>query len=96
MLNYLFPYAVCLGPLDPSQNYSRFVAEIQASPDWMHQLPYVWFVMRYESLVVLKDKLEPLIYPNDRLLIMPAYGPVAGRLPAEAWPWLNKNLHRAW
>ena len=91
-----YAYLVMYDLNNPNGNYLPFLDELRRSFKWWHFLNTTWVVLRYEALVELQAKLTPLIYTQDRLLIMPAKGPTAGWLAAEAWTWLNENVPFEW
>lgn len=75
-----------------SWNYNKLFEELMRSQGWCHYLDKTWIVIRQELLHELQELILPLIYENDSILIMPAKGPAAGRLPAEAWEWIRANV----
>jgi hypothetical protein len=91
-----YAYIVCLELKTTSANYKPLFDALQASFKWWHYLAPVWIVLRYETLVELQTLLLPLIFKDDRLLILPAKGPPGGWLPMEAWDWINQNVPREW
>ena len=91
-----YAYLVCLDFNTPEGNYAPLLGEVTKSFAWWRYLKNTWIVLRYETLVELQAKLVPLIFVNDRLLIVPAKGPAAGYLPADAWKWINEKVPREW
>ena len=91
-----YPYIVCFDLKEQPIKYEPFFDELKRSAHWCHYITSTWIIFRNESLVELGPKLRPLIFVNDRLLIMPAKGPADGWLPKEAWDWINSKLPREW
>ena len=91
-----FAYIVSYDLKQPADRYKPLFDELQRSHLWMHYLTSTWVVLRYETLAELGNKLIPLIFQNDRLLIQPAKGPSHGWLPKDAWEWLRKNVPQEW
>ena len=91
-----FAYIIAIDFNTPEGNYLPLYTELAKSHRWWRYLKSTWIVARYGTLVELGPKLRPLIYANDRLLIMPAYGPADGWLPKDAWDWITANVPRAW
>ena len=91
-----FPYIVSYDIKQPIQSYEPLFEELKKSENWWHYLTSTWFVLRRDTQSELQNKLIPLIYYNDRLLILPAQGPANGWLPGEAWTWINEKLPRKW
>lgn len=77
-------------------NYKPLTDALQASYKWWHYLDNTWIILRYDSLIELQDVLVPLIFTNDRLLILPARGPAAGWMPQDAWTWIRENVPSLW
>jgi hypothetical protein len=88
-------YVVYLEIRTPNLDHSRLYRFLQSSEGWWHYTTNMWIVLRKDTLSELNSQLIPLIYQNDRMLVMPARGPVLGWLAKEAWDWLNKNLPQA-
>lgn len=93
---FRWAYIICIDINTPEGDYSKLIAEIQKSINWWHYLKTTWIVIRSETLVELGNKLRATIYPNDRLLVMPAKGPADGYLPQDAWDWIYRNVPREW
>lgn len=91
-----YAYLIVLDLKTPNVDYGRLSSALQASLKWWHYMPTVWIVLRYETLTELHSVLVPLIFTNDRMLILPAKRPAGGWLPAEAWTWINQNLPAEW
>lgn len=91
-----YPYIICYDLKELPIRYGPFFDELKRSDRWWHFLTSTWIVFRYEALVELAPKLRPLIFANDRLLIMPAKGPADGWLTKDAWDWINSQLPREW
>jgi hypothetical protein len=91
-----YAYLVLLDLKTPNGNYTPLSNQLQASSRWWHFMPTVWIVKRYETLNELHNVLVPLIFKDDRLLILPAKRPAAGWLPPEAWTWINENMPAEW
>ena len=91
-----YAYIICYDLKEPPQQYEPFFNELKSSTQWWHYLNSTWIVVRYDMLVDLGPKLRPLIFANDRLLIMPAKGPADGWLPKDAWDWISARVPRAW
>ncbi len=91
-----YAYLVCLELKTPKADYKPLTDELQKSFKWWHFLGPVWILLRTEALVELQAKLLPLIFAEDRLLILPAKGPPGGWLPKEAWTWISENVPREW
>ena len=89
---YVIMYELTQGPIF----YSLLAEELKKSEKWMNYLPNVWLIMRREPLTDLTTLLRSKIYTNDKLLVMPAIGPVGGMMPPEVWEWINENVPRAW
>jgi hypothetical protein len=89
-------YIVCLDLKTSNGNYTPLYAALQGSSKWFHHLTWTWIVVRYETLDELQKLLVPLIFYDDRLLILPARGPAGGWLPQEAWDWIRQNVPNAW
>jgi hypothetical protein len=96
MLRYPYAYIVSYGLTNLPTMYGPLIAELQQSQKWWHYLDSTWIVLRYETLFELQDRLLPLIFANDRLLIMPAKGPAGGWLPQDAWKWISDSVPNAW
>ena len=91
-----YAYIVSYDLKEPTDKYKPFFDELKRSHLWWHYLTSTWIVLRYEALAELGPKLRPLIFQNDRLLIMPAKGPAEGWLAADAWTWIRNNVPREW
>ncbi len=91
-----YAYIVCYDLKQPVYRYKPLFDELQRSYKWWHFLTATWIVLRYETLVELQNKLIPLVFQNDRLLIVPAKGPAGGWLPQDAWTWINTNVPKEW
>ena len=91
-----YPYIVCYDLKEPTARYERLFTELKNSSRWSHYLTSTWIVFRNDALGELQAKLVPLIYTNDRLLIMPAKGPANGWLTKDAWDWINKYVPNEW
>ena len=91
-----YAYIVCCDLNQPAQKYEGFFNELKQSDFWWHYLSGTWIVKRRETLVEMSNKLRPLIFSSDRLLILPAKGPADGWLPQDAWIWINENLPKEW
>lgn len=89
-------YIVSLGLTEPSQRYEPLYAVLRQSPKWFNYMSGTWIVVRQETLVDFAAKIRPLIFTNDRLLVMPAKGPGDGWLPKDAWDWINNEVPREW
>lgn len=96
MLLYPYAYIISYDLQQPITQYKPLVDELKKSHKWWHYLESTWIVLRYETLVELGPKLRPLIFQQDRLLILPAKGPAEGWLPSDAWPWIASNLPKEW
>jgi hypothetical protein len=91
-----YAYVVCLDLKTPGGNYIPLYMALQGSFKWFHHVSATWIVLRYETLDELQRLLVPLIFADDRLLILPAKGPAGGWLPKEAWDWIRQNVPNAW
>jgi hypothetical protein len=91
-----YAYIVTYALKNPNLNYAPFFEELQRSQKWSHYIDNTWVVLRTDTLQELGSKLRPLIFQEDRLLIMPAKGPSDGWLPAEAWTWIQENVPNEW
>jgi hypothetical protein len=96
LLTYPFAYVVCYDLKNDLGAYALLAEELQKSIKWMHYLPNVWFILRYEPLGALAMLLRSKVYAIDKLLVMPAVGPTGGLMPMDAWEWLNENLPKWW
>lgn len=95
-LNSPYAYIVSYNLKNYPYTYVPLMLELQRSYNWWHFIDSTWLVLRYETLAELQDKLIPLIFTTDQLLIMPAKGPASGWLPAEAWKWISDNVPNLW
>jgi hypothetical protein len=91
-----YAYVVSYDLTMPAARYAPFFQELGQSYKWWHFLTTTWIVIRYDTLVELGNKLRPLIFEPDRLLITPARGPADGWLSAEAWQWIQSNVPNEW
>ena len=91
-----YAYIVSHDLKEPIASYGPYFEELKRSLKWWHFVESTWIVLRYETQVELANKLRPLIYRNDRLLIQPAKGPSDGWLPQEAWTWLDQIIPKEW
>lgn len=91
-----YAYLVTYSLTQPLDKYNPLFDELKSSFKWSHYIESTWIVLRYETLAELSEKLRPLIFQPDRLLIMPAKGPADGWLPADGWQWINENVPREW
>lgn len=89
-------YLVLLDLKTAGANYGPLSTQLQASAKWWHYMSTVWIVLRYDTLVELNNLLVPLIFTNDRMLILPAKRPAGGWLPADAWQWITQNVPSEW
>lgn len=89
-----YAYVFCIHFNTPGANYAAFNAEIQKSPTWWHYLPNTYILLRFENIMEMQTLFTTLIYPDDRMLILPAKGPAVGWLPKEAFDWFNQNVPR--
>ncbi len=95
-LNFPYPYIVSYNLRNYAYTYVPLMEELKRSYYWWHFIDSTWLVLRYDTLVELHEKLIPLVFTTDQLLIMPAKGPAAGWLAAEAWEWIRKNIPTLW
>lgn len=93
-LQYPAAYIVSYELRSPVAQYKPLFDELQKSYRWWHYLTATWIVLRHDTLTEMQTKLVPLIFQNDRLLILPAKGPPAGWLAADAWRWIRENVPR--
>jgi len=91
-----YAYVVSCDLTQPLDKYAPFFNELGRSYKWWHYLTATWIVLRYETLVEFGQKLRPLIFHTDRLLIMPAKGPADGWLAQDAWKWIQENVPSEW
>jgi hypothetical protein len=91
-----FPYIVCVQLKNDLKQYSLFFDELRRSIHWMNELPNVWIITRYETMIELSHILTTKIYNGDRLLILPVVGPATGVMPETAWKWINSVVPRLW
>ena len=91
-----YAYLVCYDLKQPPDRYQPLFDELKRSHQWWHYLTSTWVVLRYETLIEVGQKLRPLIFKGDSLLIMPAKGPAVGWLPGKAWEWLGNNVPNEW
>jgi len=77
----------------PGQNYSGLVAELKKFPYWAHCLQSVWVVKATFSVVEIRSRLQVHLDANDKLLVIRATRPWAGRnLDTKVADWLEKSL----
>ena len=95
-LSLPFAYLVSYDLKNSPYTYIPLMKELRNSYKWWHYIDSTWLVLRYESLAELQEKLVPLVFTTDQLLIMPAKGPAMGWLPKEAWAWVNQNVPKMW
>jgi hypothetical protein len=95
-LSHPFAYIITFDLKQPSPKYAPLLEELQKSYRWWNFMPTVWIVLNYHGLNELAEKLAPLIFNTDKLLIMPAKGPANGWLPREAWQWINEHVPKEW
>jgi hypothetical protein len=91
-----FAYLVCYQLSNNVAHYDLLAKELSSSLKWMHYLPNVWFIVRHEPINELGLLLQSKVYPTDKILIMPAVGPITGLMPKEAWDWINEAVPRLW
>lgn len=91
-----YAYLVSYDLRRPVEQYQPLFNELKNSHRWWHYLTSTWIVLRYETLAELGPKLRPLIFQDDRLLILPAKGPAEGWLAEDAWKWIGTNVPREW
>ena len=91
-----YAYIVAYDLKADASYYANLWRELEQSHNWFHYLSSVWIVVRSETLVELAAVLRSHIHKEDRLIVMPAKGPVDGWLTPEAWEWLNVNVPREW
>ena len=89
-------YLVCYDLKQPIDSYDKLFTELKNSHQWWHYLTNTWIVIHYDTLVDLSARLVPLIYHDDRLLIMPAKGPANGWLSRDAWTWIQERVPNEW
>jgi hypothetical protein len=89
-------YMVSYDLKSEASQYAPLFDELKRSHAWWHYLESTWIVVRYDPMVDFANKIVPLIYQPDRLVIMPAKGPALGWLPTEAWNWIAANVPREW
>lgn len=96
LLSVPFAYVVAFSLNGPPPAYRDFFQELKQCDLWFNYVPGVWIVITRMTMVDLTVRLRGKIRITDRLMVMPAKGPVDGWLPREAWEWLNENLLREW
>ena len=96
LLSTHYAYLVCFALNGPPEVYPDFFRELTYCDGWLNYVPGVWIVLTKLTLVSLTARLRPKIRTTDRLMVMPAKGPVDGWLPKDAWVWINKHVPKEW
>lgn len=88
-------FLIAIDPSDPSIDYSKFV-EVVASIgfSWWHHMPNLWLVRTNLSASVIFDHLAKACSVQDRVLIIKIAQDFSGRLPSEAWKWLEVEYQK--
>jgi hypothetical protein len=78
------------------RNRLAIANELQQVQDWWHYIDDCWLVLTPETATELYNRIAPHFQPSDRLLIIEITRNTSyqGWLPAEAWAWINANIHR--
>ena len=95
-LPHPYAYIVTYEMSQPIERYQPFFTELMHSHKWFRYMTNTWIVLRHDTLQETSDKLLPLVFNTDKILIMPAKGPALGWLPQPAWDWLNANVPKEW
>ncbi len=75
-----------------TQNYSRLFDEIKTANKWWHYLPDVWIIITDYDATYWQNKLVPLTFQGDSLLIIEVKQHSNGWLTKDAWDWINENV----
>jgi hypothetical protein len=80
----------------PGQNYPDLIQELKKVPDRWHALDSTWLLNTPETPAQVWSRIQKCIDSNDSVLVIEmkkgtAAG-AAGRLPQEAWDWINAHL----
>jgi hypothetical protein len=80
----------------PGRNDMALHAALKAVGRWWHYFATTWIVTTaaYDSADALYAALQPLLGPNDRVLVVPIHASdkLQGRLEQDAWRWLKAHL----
>lgn len=75
----------------PGQNYNDLHDAIKSCGAWWHVLGSTWLVDTNLTAKGIRDKLAPHTDKNDNLLIVGISRDYSGRLPQDAWDWINSR-----
>jgi hypothetical protein len=74
----------------PPESYGPLFEALKGENSWAHYMASTWLISAEESAKEFTQKLLPLIFEGDRLLVTalaPEYG---GWLPHKAWEWIKR------
>ena len=91
-----YPYVVAFSLSGPYEAYKDFFALINSCDAWCNYMPGVWLILSRLPLPSLSSALRQKIRTTDRLMVMPAKGPIDGWLPEEGWTWIGKHIPNLW
>lgn len=75
----------------PQTSYEPLFEELKSKDSWAHYIPSTWLVSTRESPRELSQKLIPLTFKGDRLLVVELTGRHSGWLPQKAWDWIERH-----
>lgn len=69
----------------------RQVSDELMKGQWCRYFDWLWLVATDESAVDVAARLIPFLHGNDRVVVLPVDGQVAGTAPREMWEWIRAH-----
>ncbi|MEQ1712363.1 MAG: hypothetical protein ABL908_13315 [Hyphomicrobium sp.] len=82
-------YAINYDLKKPGQDYADLHDAIKSCGDWWHFLGSTWLVDTSLNAQGVWQRLAPLVDGNDIVLVIGVTREYQGRLPQQAWDWIN-------
>jgi hypothetical protein len=79
----------------PDRDYAGLYEAIKSCGEWWHYLGSTWLVDTSLNADGIWNKVKSHVDANDYMLIVGITADKSGRLPQEAWNWINERLRKA-
>ena len=91
MKTYLISYDL-VGTSETAADYGRLIAHIKSYPNWAKIHKSFWAIKTNTTAVEIRDALERVTDPNDRLFVAEHRGDAAWQNVLCTNAWLTSNL----